>query len=517
MIAAASMVAAGAVAMAQIDDGPSIVTEPVVVAEQPLGSMYRVVDQIGARSLWEQGVTGAGVNVAVIDTGVAAVDELTAPGKLVAAVDLSSEQSDQSAAYLDSFGHGTHVAGIIAGRQVGADPALADQHPEWFLGVAPDAGIVSVKVAGRDGTVSLSSLITGIDWVIANADELDIRVINLAFNGDSGASYLGDPLTAAVERAWNAGIVVVTAAGNSGADAQGLGSPATDPFVIAVGGLEATDTGFVTPDWTSRGDGVRNPDLAAPGAHIESLRAPGSMADLDHPEGFVDQQRFLASGSSQSAAVTAGAVALLLEARPELSPDQVKRLLVDSADPISQGDPTFTGAGALNVAAAALNQPVDAGQTWTPAAADITVPTSPGVMSVIFDPTGSSWMGSSWMGSSWMGSSWMGSSWMGSSWMGSSWMGSSWMGSSWMGSSWMGSSWMGSSWMGSSWMGSSWMGSSWMGSSWMGSSWMGSSWMGSSWMGSSWMGSSWMGSSWMGSSWMGSSWMGSSWMGSSWM
>ncbi len=502
MAAAVSMIAAGAVAMSQLDDGPSVAGEAVAVDELSFGSMYRVVDQVGARTLWNQGFTGAGVNVAVIDTGVAAVPELSASGKLVAAVDLSSERFDESSAYLDSFGHGTHVAGIIAGRQVDADPMLAAQHPEWFMGVAPDAGIVSVKVAGRDGQVSLASLITGIDWVVAHADELDIRVVNLAFNGSSDDSYLADPLAAAVERAWNAGIVVVTAAGNSGAQAGGLGSPATDPYVIAVGGVDVSPTGVEAAEWSSSGDGVRNPDLAAPGAHIESLRAPGSFADLEHPEGYVDEQRFLASGSSQSAAVTAGAVALLLDARPGLTPDDVKQLLTGSATPIAGGDDTVIGAGALDIAAASLIEPRGSDQTWAPAAADAVLPTAPGVMTVHLDPSGSSWMGSSWMGSSWMGSSWMGSSWMGSSWMGSSWMGSSWMGSSWMGSSWMGSSWMGSSWMGSSWMGSSWMGSSWMGSSWMGSSWMGSSWMGSSWMGSSWMGSSWMGSSWMGSSWM---------------
>ncbi len=438
--AAVSMIAGGAVAMAHLDDGPSAVAQPVA-ADVPLGSMYRVVDDIGARALWAQGFTGAGINVAVIDTGVAAVPEIGADGKLVAAVDLSGEQFDSSTAYVDSFGHGTHLAGIIAGREIGADPALAADHPEWFLGVAPDAGIVSVKVAGRDGEVSLSSLITGIDWVIANADELDIRVVSLAFGGDLGESYLTDPLAAAVERAWNAGIVVVTAAGNGGVDSGGLASPATDPYVIAVGGLEATDDGMTTAAWASSGDGVRNPDLAAPGAHIESLRAPGSYADLEHPEGYVDAQRFLASGSSQSSAVTAGAVALLLDARPELSPDQVKQVLISTTTPVDDGDPAVIGAGALEIAAAATVDPIAATQTWTPADANVSVPTAPGVMTVHLDPSSSSWMSSSWMSSSWMSSSWMSSSWMSSSWMSSSWMSSSWMSSSWMSSSWMSSSW----------------------------------------------------------------------------
>ena len=387
--ATVSMIAAGAVAMAHLDNGPASSTNAVAVDDLSLGSMYHVVDQIGARSLWDQGFTGTGVNVAVIDTGVAAVESLTAPGKLAAVVDLSSEQSDPSTAHADTFGHGTHIAGIIAGRQPGADPAQAADHPEWFMGVAPDAGIVSVKVAGRDGQVSLASLVTGIDWVVAHADELDIRVLNLAFNGNSGESYLADPIAAAVERAWNAGIVVVTAAGNSGADAGGLASPATDPYVIAVGGLEITDAGAVTPTWASSGDGVRNPDLAAPGAHIESLRAPGSYADLEHPEGYVDVDRFLASGSSQSAAVTAGAVALLLDARPDLTPDEVKQLLTASAARVAGGDSAIVGAGGLDIAAASQIDPVDAAQTWAAARAGRTAPTASGVMAVHLDPTSS--------------------------------------------------------------------------------------------------------------------------------
>ena len=103
--------------------------------------MFSVVDQIGARELWDAGITGTGVNVAIIDTGIAPVPALTDPGKVVAAVDFSDERFDPALAGRDGFGHGTHLAGIIAGRDA------------EFLGVAPNAGIVSVKVAGRDGAV----------------------------------------------------------------------------------------------------------------------------------------------------------------------------------------------------------------------------------------------------------------------------------------------------------------------------------------------------------------------------
>jgi serine protease AprX len=411
----AALIAGGAATIVRLDDGPPAVPESVP------GSMHAVVDQIGARDLWQRGITGAGVNVAVIDTGVAPVAALATPGKVIAAVDLSSEHADQSVAAVDTYGHGTHMAGIIAGRDPDADPALAEQHPDWFLGVAPDAGIVSVKVAGRDGGVDPAQVIAGIDWVVANAERLDVDVITVAFDSGLRSAYQSDPLAAAVERAWDAGIVVVAAAGNDGLESQALSSPAHDPYVIAVGGVEATGDGFLVPEWASAGDGVRNPDLAAPGAHIRSLRAPGSTADLEHPEGFVDEQLFLGSGSSQAAAVAAGAVALMLSADPSLTPDQVKQALTSSAADLADAPVEQVGAGIIDVDAAVRVTPGSLEQTWQRARGAAV----PAAYLAHFDAP-DAWTGSSWMGSSWMGSSWMGSSWMGSSWMGSSWMGSSW-------------------------------------------------------------------------------------------
>jgi serine protease AprX len=508
-----------------IDHSPSRVatmlqpSEPAVAAEDLApGAMYHVVDQIGARELWNQGYTGAGVNVAVIDTGIAPVESLSGDGKVVAVVDFSSESGDPATQFVDSVGHGTHMAGIIAGAEPGSEPALAEQHPEWFLGVAPDAGIVSVKVADRSGDAAVADVVSGIDWVIDHAAELDIKVLTLAYSSGSMLPYSQDPITAAVERAWQAGLVVVTAAGNEGIESDGLASPADDPYVIAVGAADVAESGVTVADFSSRGDGVRNPDFVAPGKSIQSLRAPGSDADINHPEGYVDDATFLGSGSSQSAAVTAGAAALLLEARPELTNDQVKAALSSSADRIAEASAAGAGTGFLRVDRAVEAVVGDVTQTFTPAVQPEVRVRTEGVSRILDDArwSGSSWSGSSWSGSSWSGSSWSGSSWSGSSWSGSSWSGSSWSGSSWSGSSWSGSSWSGSSWSGSSWSGSSWSGSSWSGSSWSGSSWSGSSWSGSSWSGSSWSGSSWSGSSWSGSSWSGSSWSGSSWSGSSW-
>ncbi|HEY5664516.1 MAG TPA: S8 family serine peptidase [Ilumatobacter sp.] len=443
MLATLTLIAAGAISLARLDDGPAPATVPVTpaVADLPLGSMYRIVDQIDARPLWEAGVTGRGVSVAVIDTGVAAVSELTGPDKLVAAVDLSSEQSDPMAAFGDSYGHGTHLAGIIAGRQVGADPALAADHPEWFLGVAPDAGIVSVKVAGRDGRVSPAALISGIDWVIEHAGELDVRVVTLALGIEDATPELRAAVSAALERAWQAGIVVVVAAGNGGAESAGLAAPATNPYVIAVGGLEAGPEGLTTAPWASAGDADRRPDVAAPGAHVESLRAPGSYADVEHPEGYVDRQRFLASGSSQSAAVVSGAIALLLAADPSLTPDQVKGALVASAADVVGASTDRVGAGAVSVAAAAAADPADAPvQTWEPATSDIELAPVAGLVAVFDGPAGV-WLSSTWLSSTWLSSTWLSSTWLSSTWLSSTWLSSTWLSSTWLSSTWLSSTW----------------------------------------------------------------------------
>jgi serine protease AprX len=520
-----AIVAASALAlvgMAAFDAGESQVVpalqpvaEPAVAAaDLPLGAMYHVVDQVGARSLWNQGFTGDGVNVAVIDTGIAPVESLSGPGKVVAAVDFSDDAADPASAFVDKNGHGTFVAGVIAGSEPSADPALAAEHPEWFLGVAPDAGIVSVKVDDGIEGVDQADVISGINWVVEHADSLDVGVINLSYSSASPLGYESDPLTAALERAWNAGIVVTVAAGNEGANAGGLVAPANDPFVIAVAGADVTNDGIAIADWSSSGDGVRNPDVAAPGAHLQSLRAPGSDADVNHPEGFVDDETFRGSGSSHASAVTAGVVALLLEAHPDWTPDQVKAALSRSAEPIVGADAQRAGGGFVQADRAVSTSVTDAVQVFAPATSTVDVPSSVGVSTIW---SGASWVGASWVDASWVGASWVGASWVGASWVGASWVGASWVGASWVGASWVGASWVGASWVGASWVGASWVGASWVGASWVGASWVGASWVGASWVGASWVGASWVGASWVGASWVGASWVGASWVGASWV
>jgi len=499
------------------------VVEPVTVdgydPAVALGSMYNVVDQIHARELWQRGITGAGIDIAVIDTGVAPVPALTGADKVVAMVDLSFEAGIAEAQYLDTNGHGTHMTGIIAGRTPGADPATAT--PDEFFGVAPDAGIVSVKVGDNTGAVDVSQVIAGIDWVVqhANDDGLNIRVINLSYGTDGTQDYRIDPLARAVENAWEHGIVVVAASGNDGWTVDGaLTNPAFDPYVIAVSAAEATETGMDIPQWSSSGeyetvtddgrsfywqDGYtgRRADLFAPGSHIDSLRAPGSRVDSEHPEGLVTDEVFRGSGSSQAAAVTSGAVALLLQHRPELTPDQVKELLRSTTTSLGGNLDKKVGQGLLDVAAAAVAAaPTDATQTWERSTGLGSLEASRGTQHVILDGVvlegevtafGTAWDADAWVEASTLGASWTGASWTGASWTGASWTGASWTGASWTGASWTGASWTGASWTGASWTGASWTGASWTGASWTGASWTGASWTGASWTGASWTGASW--------------------------
>ncbi len=510
-------------------DGGSVqeaVSAKQASADPTYGAMHLVVDQIGADELWAKGITGDGINVAVIDTGVSPVEALA--DQVVATVDLSSDASDPTLRFLDAYGHGTHMAGIIAGMTPGADPALAAQHPEWFLGVAPDAGIVSVKVGGYDGAVDVTQVIAGVDWVVAHADELGIRVINLSYSSGSTLGYETDPLAAAVERAWNAGIVVVVAAGNDGRQAQELAAPAHDPFVISVAAAEATwfSKSFQVPSWASSGDGDRNPDVTAPGASIESLRVPDSYIDQEYPEGYVDEQTFKGSGSSQAAAIVSGAAALILEAHPDYNPDQVKALLQADTAKVRPGSEKYSGAGLIQLAGvidaeidadeAAQNfPPSDGSGSLDDARGDalISVDGEPlvGDVTVLGTPWISDWDGVRWSGGEWDGVRWSAGDWMGVRWSDATWTGEAWTGVRWSDEIWSGVRWSDAAWDGVRWSGVRWSDVSWDGVRWSGVRWSEVTWDGVRWSGVRWTDDSWDGVRWSGVRWSGVRWSGAGW------
>jgi serine protease AprX len=468
-------------------------------------SMQNITAGDGAQDWWNVGYTGAGVDVALIDTGVAPVPALSGNGKIVNGPDLSFESQNPSLQYLDTNGHGTFMAGIIGGN---------DGQPDGYSGVAPDSRILSVKVGDADGGVDVSQVIAAIDWVVQHRYDngMDIRVINLSYGTDSTQPYEIDPLAFAVEQAWRAGIVVVTAAGNTGAG-SGLADPAYDPLLIAVGAADTMGTASMSDDQPAsfsataprcRPWNCRPPTILAPGAHMQGLRDPGSYIDQNNPSAALGDLYFRGSGTSEAAAYVTGAVALLLQKYPDLTPDQVKDMLVASTNRLRGYSLLWQGPGELDLSDL-LSARVPSGHHWWEPRGRFSSgigslelsrgtdhlsmngvvlqgeqdifghPFNSRAMAAL-EAAGSSWSGGMWNGSNWTGSSWSGSSWSGSSWSGSSWSGSSWSGSSWSDLDWSGSSWSGSSWSGSSWSGSSWSGSSWSGSDWAGDQWLGASW-----------------------------------------
>jgi serine protease AprX len=352
------------------------------------------------------GADGAGVGVALIDTGVVPVAGFGDGGRLVHGPDFSEERSNRWLANLDTFGHGTHLAGIIAGR----DPFTG------VTGVAPRARVVNVKVAGADGETSLLRVLAALDWVRRNAADMNIRVVNLSLGIDEPEGYERSPLAWASEQLWRSGIVVVAAAGNHGTAARRLDLPAGDPYVLAVG---ATDT-YGTPDpaddrvapFSSR-DAVRPPDVVAPGAGIVSARVPGSALDREFPQARVGSYYFRGSGTSQAAALVSGVVARLLGARPELTPDQLKALVIAGAVDLPDPRPA-DGAGRIDAGrSAALPTPEAdaAAQAWPAAVLDLRELRGGDDI----EAGNAEWAGRRWAGRRWAGK-WNGRRWAGSSW-----------------------------------------------------------------------------------------------------
>ena len=352
---------------------------------------------------------GAGVDVALIDSGVVPVAGLAEPDRVSNGPDFSDERRNPRLATLDTFGHGTHLAGLIAGD----DPVTG------FAGVAPRARIVNLKISGADGETSLAKVLNALEWVRANRNEngLNIRVVNLALGVEDRGDYQMDVLASEVEQLWREGIVVVAAAGNNGEDAQRLDIPAADPFVIAAGASDTRET--VDPaddrvaDFSSRSR-VRPPDVVAPGTDTVSLRVPGSALDVEFPGARVGGSYFRGSGTSQAAAVTSGLVARLLSARPELVPDQVKALLttgaVDLVDP-QEAD----GAGRLDMArtlAAPVPDVSSVVQRWAAAVVDQRTLTRAMRDNHGYATGGAQWSGRRWSGRRWSGRRWSGASWI---------------------------------------------------------------------------------------------------------
>ncbi|HEX5474230.1 MAG TPA: S8 family peptidase [Vicinamibacterales bacterium] len=303
------------------------------------------------------GYDGTGVGVAIIDSGVVPWHDDLGPSRVVHFADFVNFQPSP----YDDYGHGTHVAGIIAGSGYDSDGLRR--------GVAPGASLVVLKVLDGTGQGYISTVIAAIDYAIANRDAFHIRVINLSVAAGIYESYATDPLTLAARRAVEAGIVVVTAAGNLGRDKAGdpqyggIGAPGNAPWVITVGASSSMGTPARGDDavaaFSSRGpaaiDNTVKPDLVAPGVGIASITDPGTQLYRTKPSARLwgtiptaTEPYLSLSGTSMASPVVTGTIALMLEANPALTPNLVKAILEYTAETKPGDDPLTQGAGFLN-------------------------------------------------------------------------------------------------------------------------------------------------------------------------
>ena len=320
------------------------------------------VPAINAPAAWEAGLTGKGVTVAVIDTGIYPHPDLIQPNNRI--IGFKDFVKKKTSPY-DDCGHGTHVAGIIAGNGTQSDGQ--------YKGVAPEANLVGVKVLDETGSGPISDVIAGIQWVVENKDTYNVKVVNLSVGAAAVEAYITDPLSQAVEAVWTTGLVVVAAAGNSGPEAGTISTPGINPNIITVGAADDRETidleDDVIAEFSSRGptiDGLSKPDLVAPGVSITSLAADTSYLPKKNsglagkpkaasqakslgkpPQTTIPDYYFTASGTSMATPMVSGTAALLLEQNAIWTPDEVKQQMLQNAVDLGFEAADAQGAGEI--------------------------------------------------------------------------------------------------------------------------------------------------------------------------
>jgi len=315
---------------------PQALMPPPETKGPPVEEKNVYAETLGLDKVWAQGFTGKGVGVCVIDSGIYPHEDLD--GRIAGWKDISTEGKSDS---YDPFGHGTHVAGIIGG----SGKASAGK----ITGVAPDAQLIGVRIT------SVSEAIKALQWAIDNKAKYGIKVINMSLGDYAVKSYKDDPWAQAAEKAIDAGIVVVAAAGNEGPGAKTISTPGTDPRVLTVGAFDDKKTPQVEDDiiadFSSRGpttvDNLSKPDVLAPGVNIFSTLSPGATLDMQDMPHISD--KYLAiSGTSMATPIVSGIVALLLSANPNLTHDQIKEIITKTADKMPDLDGNTQGAGRVD-------------------------------------------------------------------------------------------------------------------------------------------------------------------------
>ncbi len=334
---------------------PNTSVPDVSISPDPLTNVYDQV--IGASQVWNlpKSLQGQGIGVAVVDSGINPSGDLYTDmgvNRQIANVRFNTDYNQNTS---DGYGHGTHVSSVIGGD--GSDSGGK------YIGVAPMVNIINVKVSNDDGSARTSDVVQGLQWVLNNKDAYNIRVVNLSFNSTVAESYHTSALDAAVEILWFNKIVVVVSAGNQSTGV--VYPPANDPFVITVGATDDKGTSSLNDDvitsfsaYGTTEAATHKPDLVAPGKNIIARLVNTNMGmAAAHPGNVISGTYFKMSGTSVSAPMVSGAVAILLQSEPKLTPDQVKYRLISTANKNWSGyNSTKAGAGYLDIYAAVKNQ-----------------------------------------------------------------------------------------------------------------------------------------------------------------
>jgi len=424
------------------------------------------------------GLDGTGVGIALIDTGVAPVPGLPA-SQIVNGPDLSFDSQASHLRYLDEYGHGTHLAGII----VGNDPATG------LKGIAPKAKLTSIKVGAAGGVVDVTQVIAAVDWVVEHRtdDQANpIKIIALAYGTDANADWASDPLIFAVENAYRNGILVVVAGGNGGSTLDRLNSPAMSGAMLPVGSANSNGTISQADDTLSTFTSITNSmqlDVVAPGEGIVSARVQGSGVDVAYPGARVGETLLRGSGSSQATAVVAGAAALLYQKAPTATPFEIRTWIRNSAKKVTGANASRT-VGELSIANAlkmakpmvsvGLGSSTGLGSIET-ARGNIHVVHNNATLSGVKDIFGtfnnSTWVNATKNKTAWNGGLWMGKRLAGDGWTGSSWASKTWAGATWQANDWAGQTWADAAWSGRYWAGRYWAAGDWSGRYWASSTW----------------------------------------------
>ncbi len=260
------------------------------------------LDTLGVHEAWALGLDGSGIGVAVIDSGIQSSDDFS---NLVKRVGFNSQSNSVN----DFYGHGTHVAGIIAGNGLFSGG--------YYQGIAPGVSLIGLKISDDLGMSYESDVVAAMQWVYDHKDEYNIRVVNLSINSTVESSYHVSPMDAAAEILWFSGVVVVASSGNTGGgDGYNTvnAAPANDPFIITVGATDERDSASREDDfiasYTAAGltqDGVAKPEIVAPGTDIISVLSGHSLWYWQHPDRIHYAYRyFRLSGTSMAAPMVTG-------------------------------------------------------------------------------------------------------------------------------------------------------------------------------------------------------------------